>query len=132
MSGRCYWEVDFDDSTPEIGVTYADILRKADDLSLWEAKAQLGINEVSWSLGGSFIRYHARHDSQYTDLPTTVAKSGRIGVFLDQLAGMLSFYSVSSDAGTLSHLHTFQTTFRNPLYPAFCVQHGSLSLCKMD
>ncbi|XP_036413250.1 NACHT, LRR and PYD domains-containing protein 12-like isoform X2 [Colossoma macropomum] len=133
LSDRCYWEVEFKDSSPEIGVTYHQILRKDDDDIAWQAaKTQLGMNEVSWSLGYSTTGYHARHDSQYTDIRATVSRSGRIGVFLDWQAGVLSFYSVSSDTSTLSRLHTFQTTFRKPLYPGFCVEFGSLFLCQMD
>lgn len=37
----------------------------------------------------------------------------------DWPAGTLSFYEVFSD--TMTHLHTFQATFTEPLYPAFGV-----------
>ncbi|PWA22496.1 hypothetical protein CCH79_00017320, partial [Gambusia affinis] len=38
-------------------------------------------------------------------------------VYVDWPAGILSFYSVSSDS--LIHLHTFNTTFTEPLFPGF-------------
>ncbi|KAI3363944.1 hypothetical protein L3Q82_001522 [Scortum barcoo] len=41
----------------------------------------------------------------------------RVAVYVDCPAGTLSFYRVSSD--TLIHLHTFNTTFTEPLYPGF-------------
>ncbi|KAI4892577.1 hypothetical protein NFI96_013851 [Prochilodus magdalenae] len=132
LSDRCYWEVEFTDAEPEIGVTYDLILRKEDDIAYYEASAQLGLNEVSWSLGFSPIGYHARHDSKYTDIRTTTSRFGRIGVFLDWPAGILSFYSISSETQTLSCLHTFKTTFQKPLYPGFSLDFGSLSLCPMD
>ncbi|KAJ8362440.1 hypothetical protein AAFF_G00374100 [Aldrovandia affinis] len=55
----------------------------------------------------------------------------RVGVFLDWPAGTLSFYSVSSD--TLTRLHTFHSTFTEPLYPGFgLVTVGtSVSLCML-
>ncbi len=40
----------------------------------------------------------------------------RIGVFVDQRAGTLSFYSVSD---TMNLIHTVQTTFTQTLYPGF-------------
>ncbi|KAJ8362293.1 hypothetical protein AAFF_G00384680 [Aldrovandia affinis] len=54
-----------------------------------------------------------------------------VGVFLDWPAGTLSFYSVSSD--TLTHLHTFHTTFTEPLYPGFGLDFvdTSVSLCML-
>ncbi|KAL0194853.1 hypothetical protein M9458_008425, partial [Cirrhinus mrigala] len=50
-----------------------------------------------------------------------------VGVYVDVSAGSLSFYSVS-DTHTLTHLHTFNTTFTEPLYAGFGV-YGSVSLC---
>ncbi|KAL0169688.1 hypothetical protein M9458_034284, partial [Cirrhinus mrigala] len=42
----------------------------------------------------------------------------KVGVYLNWSAGTLSFYSVS-DKHTLIHLHTFNTTFTEPLYAGF-------------
>ncbi|KAI2661026.1 E3 ubiquitin-protein ligase TRIM39 [Labeo rohita] len=47
--------------------------------------------------------------------------SSRIGVYVDESAGNLSFYSVSD---TVSLIHTIQTTFTQPLYPGFTVYPG--------
>uniref|UniRef100_A0A3Q3MLF0 NACHT domain-containing protein n=1 Tax=Labrus bergylta TaxID=56723 RepID=A0A3Q3MLF0_9LABR len=58
-----------------------------------------GFNDQSWSLICS--------DEGYSVL----------AVYVDCPAGSLSFYRVSSD--TLIHLHTFNTTFTEPLYPGF-------------
>ncbi|CAI5657176.1 unnamed protein product [Oreochromis niloticus] len=52
----------------------------------------------------------------------------RAAVYVDCPAGTLSFYRVSSD--TLIHLHTFNTTFTQTLYPGFWLAYGSsVSLC---
>ncbi|XP_056432244.1 NACHT, LRR and PYD domains-containing protein 12-like isoform X2 [Gadus chalcogrammus] len=60
--------------------------------------------------------------------------SNRVGVYLDRLAGTLSFYRVSSD--TLTHIHTFQCTFtQEDLLPGFDFElRGSgstVSLCRL-
>ncbi|CAI5657704.1 unnamed protein product [Oreochromis niloticus] len=54
----------------------------------------------------------------------------RVAVYVDCPAGTLSFYRVSSD--TLIHLHTFNTTFTQTLYPGFRFlwpPGSSVSLC---
>ncbi|KAL4009564.1 hypothetical protein ACER0C_003416 [Sarotherodon galilaeus] len=52
----------------------------------------------------------------------------RVAVYVDCPAGTLSFYRVSSD--TLIHLHTFNTTFTQTLYPGFWFYPGSsVTLC---
>uniref|UniRef100_A0A8C4GMI5 NACHT domain-containing protein n=1 Tax=Dicentrarchus labrax TaxID=13489 RepID=A0A8C4GMI5_DICLA len=55
-----------------------------------------------------------------------------VAVYVDCPAGTLSFYTVSSD--TLIHLHTFNTTFTEPLYPGFGFwfrSGSSVSLCPL-
>ncbi|CAI5682229.1 unnamed protein product [Oreochromis niloticus] len=47
----------------------------------------------------------------------------RAAVYVDCPAGTLSFYRVSSDS--LIHLHTFNTTFTEPLYPGFGFEYQS-------
>ena len=54
----------------------------------------------------------------------------RVGLYLDWLAGTLSFYRVSSD--TLTHLDTLRPTFTEPVYPGFWVDSdASVSLCQI-
>ncbi|CAL8319959.1 unnamed protein product [Boreogadus saida] len=55
---------------------------------------------------------------------TWVEEHQSVGVYLDRPAGSLSFYSVSPGVGgssdTLTHLHTFQSTFtKEDLLPGF-------------
>ncbi|XP_060717076.1 NACHT, LRR and PYD domains-containing protein 3-like isoform X2 [Tachysurus vachellii] len=128
---RCYWEVCFEDSSPEIGIAYPDIQREDINLPVWDAHMKLGLNHVSWALCTfTSERFFARHNSEDTDI--YILKSNRIGVYLDWPAGTLSFYSISPDTHSLTHLHTFCTVFKKPVHPGFSVESGSLTLCQLD
>ncbi|XP_029904291.1 butyrophilin subfamily 2 member A2-like, partial [Myripristis murdjan] len=126
LTGRCYWEVEWR-RLVSIAVTYRGIRRRGDSCD-----CELGGNENSWSLFCSDERFTARHNNRETDIPAS-SSSHRVAVYLDWPAGSLSFYSVSSD--TLIHLHTFSSTFTQPLYPGFWVWSGSsvsLFPCAVD
>ncbi|XP_058236392.1 NACHT, LRR and PYD domains-containing protein 12-like isoform X1 [Hemibagrus wyckioides] len=128
---RCYWEVFLEDTLPEIGVTYLSIQRKSEDDPVWDAYMKFGLNSVSWVLCSlSSERVFARHNSEDTDID--VLRSNKIGVYLDWPAGILSFYNVSPDTHTLTHIHTFCTVFKEPVYPGFSVDSGYLTLCQLD
>ncbi|XP_051283729.1 NACHT, LRR and PYD domains-containing protein 3 isoform X1 [Dicentrarchus labrax] len=116
LTGRCYWEVDWEGGV-DIGVTYKGLRRRgARDGS------RLGWNEKSWSLEFTDKCYYAWHNNIRTALLTPPSASNRVGVYLDWSAGTLSFYTVLSDS--LTHLYTFYCAFMEPLYPGF----GFLSL----
>ncbi|XP_023286116.1 stonustoxin subunit beta-like [Seriola lalandi dorsalis] len=121
---RCYWEVEWR-GWVEIGVTYRGIRRKGNS-----ADCRLGRNDQSWSLKCSDGGYSAWHTNREVAAHSPPS-SDRVAVYVDCPAGTLSFYSVSSD--TLTHLHTFNTTFTQPLYPGFrfCSFNSSVSLCKL-
>ncbi|KAM6957776.1 LOW QUALITY PROTEIN: protein NLRC3-like [Aplochiton taeniatus] len=57
------------------------------------------------------------HNNISTPIPIDPSVSLRVGVYLDWPGGTLSFYRVSSD--TMTHIHTFHSTFTEPLYPGF-------------
>uniref|UniRef100_A0A8C5AGW7 Tripartite motif-containing protein 16-like n=1 Tax=Gadus morhua TaxID=8049 RepID=A0A8C5AGW7_GADMO len=134
MTGRCYWEVEWKERV-DIGVTYRGITRRGcgDD-------SMLGENNMSWCLhcddnnGDDFFSAH--FNGRQTGIPVPSC-SNTIGVYLDQPAGILSFYEVSQDVGgtsdTLTHIHTFQHTFTQDLYPGFMLyDYGStVSLCRL-
>ncbi|XP_071390066.1 NACHT, LRR and PYD domains-containing protein 12-like isoform X3 [Centroberyx affinis] len=128
LTGRCYWEVERKGGV-HIGVTYRGISRRGrgDD-------CRLGWNEKSWSLFCSGNRYSVCHNNRETVIPPLSSSgSDRVAVYLDWPAGSLSFYTVSSD--TLMHIHTFHSTFTEPLYPGFwiCSESGSsVSLCQIE
>ncbi|XP_051805931.1 NACHT, LRR and PYD domains-containing protein 12-like isoform X8 [Acanthochromis polyacanthus] len=110
LTGRCFWEVEWR-AWVHISVSYRGIRRKGD--------FRFGCNDQSWSLicsdnGG----YSVRHNNSRTSISSSTV-SHRVSVYLDVDAGTLSFYRVSSDS--LIHLHTFNTTFTQPLYPGFGV-----------
>ncbi|XP_062340619.1 protein NLRC3-like isoform X4 [Osmerus eperlanus] len=123
LSGRCYWEAEWSGGGVGIAVTYKGISRRggSDD-------CLLGFNNMSWSLDCVDNRYSAVHNKKFTAIPAP--PSHRVGVYLDWPAGTLSFYTVSSD--TLTHLHTFHSTFTEPLYPGFWVSGSSVSLCQVE
>ncbi|CAL8290265.1 unnamed protein product [Lota lota] len=129
LTGRCYWEVEWEGRV-SIGVTYRGITRRGggDD-------SRLGWNNKSWSLVCYDGGYYARYNGRDTDIRLPNAGSNRVGVYLDRPAGTLSFYRVSPDVGgssdTLTHIHTFQSTFtQEDLLPGFRLWDGSsVSLC---
>ncbi|XP_067109834.1 stonustoxin subunit beta-like [Osmerus mordax] len=124
LSGRCYWEAEWS-GVVHIAVTYKGISRRG-----WGDDCVLGWNNKSWSLRCDDNSYYARHNNKRTAIPAPPSSSHRVGVYLDWPAGTLSFYTVSSD--TLTHLHTFHSTFTEPLYPGFCVYGSSVSLCQVE
>ncbi|XP_010889903.3 NACHT, LRR and PYD domains-containing protein 3 [Esox lucius] len=119
LSGsRYYWEVGWYGGEPDIGVVYKKISRKGCGLDGW-----IGQNINSWSLNcigkSCYSFYNAGRNPIFFHGPA----SHRIGVYLDWPAGALSFYSVSS--GIRKHIHTFYTTFTEPLYPGFWIYPDS-------
>ncbi|XP_055077800.1 uncharacterized protein LOC117374333 [Periophthalmus magnuspinnatus] len=56
---------------------------------------------------------------------------GGVSVFLDSEAGSLSFYEVCSE-GELFHLHTFSSSFTEPLFPGFGFQSQGSSMAVVD
>ncbi|XP_067091645.1 NLR family CARD domain-containing protein 3-like [Osmerus mordax] len=123
LSGRCYWEAEWSGGGVSIAVTYKGIRKRGggDD-------CMFGHNNKSWSLECGDNSYSAWHNKKITDIPAPPSSSHRVGAYLDWPAGTLSFYTVSSD--TLTHLHTFHSTFTEPLYPGFWVYtDSSVSLC---
>ncbi|XP_030634636.1 E3 ubiquitin/ISG15 ligase TRIM25-like [Chanos chanos] len=122
LSGRSYWEVD--SSGPEVSavVTYKGIKRKGKG-----GESRFGYNNQSWRLSFSPSKCYFRHNNEQTDIPAP--SSSRIGVYLDHAAGILAFYDISD---TMTLLHRVQTTFTEPLYPAFGINYGSsLKICDL-
>ncbi|KAM6893643.1 neoverrucotoxin subunit alpha-like [Xenentodon cancila] len=130
LTGRCYWEVQRSGDV-SISVSYRRIRRKgnSDD-------CLFGRNDHSWSLNCSGDgQYSVCHNNRVTcSSSSSSSVSDRVAVYVDVPAGTLSFYSVSSDR--LIHLHTFNTTFTEPLYPGFGFRFrfwfgSSVSLCSV-
>ncbi|XP_067441835.1 NLR family CARD domain-containing protein 3-like isoform X1 [Thunnus thynnus] len=128
LTGRCYWEVEWKGEV-QISVTYRGISRKGDT-----GLSMFGRNNQSWSLrcdDDDPYLYNVWHNDVASYPPSFSSVSNRVAVYVDHPAGTLSFYRVSSD--TLIHLHTFNTTFTEPLYPGFKVlgSGSSVSLCSL-
>uniref|UniRef100_A0A3Q3N009 B30.2/SPRY domain-containing protein n=1 Tax=Labrus bergylta TaxID=56723 RepID=A0A3Q3N009_9LABR len=125
LSGRCYWEVEWRGEV-DISVSYKGIIRRGDS-----NECVFGCNDHSWSLFCSDGGYSVCHNKRKTNISSSSSSSvsNRVAVYVDCPAGSLSFYRVSSD--TLIHLHTFNTTFTEPLYPGFMFWSlgSSVSLC---
>ncbi|XP_071202840.1 uncharacterized protein, partial [Salvelinus alpinus] len=133
LTGRCYWEVEWSGMEATIGMAYKGISRKGR-----RRVCKLGYNDESWCLICNRDGYSALHKNEETGIPGQHLNNSpqrdqsssrplpRVGVFLDWPAGTLSFYEVFSD--TMTHLHTFQATFTEPLYPGFAVQHPHTSV----
>ncbi|XP_062389397.1 stonustoxin subunit beta-like [Sardina pilchardus] len=120
QSGRYYWEAEWSNGG-EVAVAYKSTPRKG-------VSSGFGRNAKSWTLECSSNSYSALHNNKQTAIPAPSSSSSRVGVYLDWPAGTLSFYSVSSN--TLTHLHTFHSTFTEPLYPGF-LTYSSVSLCQI-
>ncbi|XP_074529885.1 NLR family CARD domain-containing protein 3-like [Halichoeres trimaculatus] len=126
LTGRCYWEVECRGRI-HISVSYRGIRRKGDSYD-----CGFGWNDQSWSLFCAGQRYSVCHCNRGTVLPPSPSSdSDRVAVYVDCPAGTLSFYRVSSDS--LIHLHTFSTTFTEPVYPGFLFQSpgSSVNVCCM-
>lgn len=133
-SGCCLtntlWELDnhasaFSPAQITIGVANKEMQRKsADDLS------RLGHNAHSWSLYWSGTGFSFWHNGQEKLLGSPKAR--RIGVYLDQHAGVLSFYRISNNQAQLIHRH--QSQFSGPLYPGFRLWSAGevLTICQLD
>ncbi|XP_057187523.1 NACHT, LRR and PYD domains-containing protein 12-like isoform X1 [Triplophysa rosa] len=125
LTGRCYWEAEWS-GWADISVTYKRIGRKgrSDDCNF-------GLNDKSWNLSCIYGRFTAWHNKSSVDIRAPSPPSNRVGVYVDRPAGALSFYSVS-DTHTLTHLHTFNTTFTQPLHAGFGVFYSNCSVSLLD
>ncbi|XP_035982071.1 NLR family CARD domain-containing protein 3-like [Fundulus heteroclitus] len=117
LTGRCYWEVEWRGYV-YISVSYRRIRRRGDI-----EDCSFGKNDQSWSLSCSDVRYTVWHNKRGMHISSSSSASGRVAVYVDHPAGILSFYRVSSDS--LIHLHTFNTTFTEPLHPGFGFRNTS-------
>lgn len=112
LSNRCYWEVEWGGAV-YISVAYVGMSRRGRFADSW-----FGRNKESWSLrcadGENYYVYHA---NKKTSIASPDRTSNCVGVYLDYPAGTLSFFCVSGDKEL--HLHTFRTSFSQPLCAGF-------------
>ncbi|XP_054871716.1 NACHT, LRR and PYD domains-containing protein 3-like isoform X2 [Amphiprion ocellaris] len=122
LTSRQYFEVEWSGKV-DIAVAYRGIRRRG-----YSRNSRFGGNDQSWCLSCADYFYSVWYNNteKTISLPSS-SISNRVAVYVDRPAGILSFYRVSSDH--LIHLHTFNTTFTEPLYAGFRVWSGSVSLC---
>ncbi|KAK7880831.1 hypothetical protein WMY93_032544 [Mugilogobius chulae] len=141
LRGRCYWEVNWSgDRVVSIAVSYKGIQRRGIG-----KECVFGYNDQSWSLRICQGKCSVWHNNEETKVcgwlrssggvssDRVGVSSGRVGVFLDSEAGVLSFYQILSD-DKVSHIHTFSCCFSEELFPGFGLGPGSsvtlLKLCQ--
>ncbi|XP_026050855.1 NLR family CARD domain-containing protein 3-like [Carassius auratus] len=123
LTGRCYWETEWSGDRADISVSYKGITRKG------LSDCMFRFSDKYWSLNCSDKRFTVWHNGNKTVINAIRSSCKRVRVFVDVSAGVLSFYSVS-DTHTLTHLHTLNTTFTEPLYAGFRLyNNSSVSLC---
>ncbi|XP_067279247.1 neoverrucotoxin subunit alpha-like [Pseudorasbora parva] len=120
VSGRSYWEIEWNGNYVFIAVSYKSICRKGGS-----NLCTFGGNDHSWSLFCSLGKYSFMHNNIMTVLPVKPITStyNKVGVYVNPSAGTLSFYSISGDSMNL--IHSVQATFTQPLYAGFRVDPGS-------
>ncbi|XP_069808210.1 E3 ubiquitin/ISG15 ligase TRIM25-like [Dendropsophus ebraccatus] len=117
-SGRHYWDVEISRSgSLRVGMCYPSIGRRG-------YRSYIGDNKKSWCLKMYNNRYSVRHNCVETQIPDNIS-SNRFRICLDYEAGQLSFYELCDP---IRHLHTFTTTFTEPLHVALSLWAGSLKI----
>ncbi|XP_059421958.1 finTRIM family, member 81 isoform X1 [Carassius carassius] len=118
LSGRCYFEVQWEGACCSIAFSYDNS----------PTSFVFGSNKKSWKWDFPISNLRVQHNSQQADIPLV----SKIGVFLDQAAGTVSFYNVSDE---MTLLHRMKTTFTAPLYPGFSFHNlkndSSVTICDL-
>ncbi|XP_040210634.1 E3 ubiquitin/ISG15 ligase TRIM25-like [Rana temporaria] len=117
-SGRHYWEVDVRESEHcRVGMCYPSIERR-------EWQSGIGYNKKSWGLWRSRGECSLIHDNKEIIISPDLS-SNRVRIYVDYEDGELSFYDLCDP---IRHLHTFTTTFTEPLHVGLCVGKGSITI----
>ncbi|KAL3054755.1 hypothetical protein OYC64_017649 [Pagothenia borchgrevinki] len=118
-SGTHYWELEAEGFW-DIGVSYRSIRRKGKEGNAF------GNNKVSWSLTQQHDRKLAAwHNRRKTRL-TYQMTGNRVSVTVDYGAGTITFSEVEP-SNHLTHLHTFSTTFTEPVCLGFGLYKAELN-----
>ncbi|XP_073492365.1 E3 ubiquitin-protein ligase TRIM39-like [Aquarana catesbeiana] len=116
-SGRHYWEVDVSGAKEWlIGVVSHSMERK-----IAGNESFIGYNDKSWGLTQRNTLFTNNNNSSTTIDSKSSLKT--VGIYLDYDAGRLSFYQLCNP---IRHLHTFTTTFTEPLHAAFYAFEDSI------
>ncbi|XP_040197913.1 E3 ubiquitin-protein ligase TRIM39-like [Rana temporaria] len=113
-SGRHYWEVNVGGSVSwRVGMCHPSINRRG-------GQSLIGYNKKSHGLFRNGNQYSVVHNIKQIPLSTNIS-SNRVRIDLDYEAGRISFYDLCDP---IRHLHTFTTTFTEPLCVALGVWKG--------
>ncbi|CAI9591073.1 unnamed protein product [Staurois parvus] len=85
----------------------------------------IGYNNKSWGLYRDGNQYLVIHERNRMPLLADIS-STRVRIDLDYKAGQISFYDLCDP---IRHLHTFTTTFSEPLHAGVCVWEGYIKIC---
>ncbi|XP_077349615.1 E3 ubiquitin-protein ligase TRIM39-like [Lithobates pipiens] len=117
-SGRHYWEVDVGESEHcSVGMCYPSIEKRG--MQSW-----IGYNNKSWGLHMYSTGCSLIHDNKPIRISPNPS-SNRVRIDVDYEAGRLSFYDLCDP---IRHLHTFTTTFTEPLHAVLCVRKGRIKI----
>ncbi|KAM5194149.1 uncharacterized protein ACMZJ9_022704 [Mantella aurantiaca] len=118
-SGRHYWEVDVGGSQFwKVGMCYPSIYRRG-------GQSEMGDNKKSWGLERLWCeQFTVRHDWKVIIIPDIIS-SNRVRIDLNYEAGRISFYELCDP---IRHLHTFTTTFTEPLHAGIYVGDGCINI----
>ncbi|XP_035796681.2 tripartite motif-containing protein 16-like protein isoform X1 [Amphiprion ocellaris] len=121
---RAYWEVEYS-GWVVIGVTYEGAGRRADT-----GPSGLGENEESWGLCWSGMRYQIWFNGINKDI-NDVPFCSTVGVYIDQPAGIISFYAVTGEGAEreVKLLHKVKSTIEKKILPGFWM--GIQSSCTL-
>ncbi|CAH2327440.1 tripartite motif-containing 7-like [Pelobates cultripes] len=118
--GRHYWEVETSKDGWIIGMAYPSIDRKG-RLSYdhsYTGKIESFVGDCkSWRLRAYRNNYSVLSDRMVSTLNCRPS-SQRLGIYLDYKLGLLSFYEMGN---SITHLHTFNATFTEPLLATISV-----------
>ncbi|KAM3605237.1 uncharacterized protein V6R79_022752 [Siganus canaliculatus] len=118
-SGTHYWELEAEGFW-DIGICYRSIGRKGKEGNAF------GNNKVSWSLTQQHDRKLAAwHNRRKTRLSYQMS-GNRVAVTVDHGAGTITFSEVGT-SNNLSHIHTFSTTFSQPVCLGFGLYKAELN-----
>lgn len=121
---RAYWEVEFS-GWVVIGATYEGAGRRADS-----GPSGLGENEESWGICWSGSRYQLWFNGMNKDI-TGVPFCSTMGVYIDQPAGIISFYAVRGEGAhrEVELLHRVKSAIEKRILPGFWI--GIQSSCTL-
>lgn len=140
LGTRAYWEVRYS-GWVVVGVAYEGAGRRASD-----GPCGLGENDQSWGLGWGGSHYQVWSNGTSKEI-WDIPQHTRIGVYLDQPAGVVSFYAVedaeggggggakegSSQGGKVRLLQRVRSSFKGRMLAGFWLgQKSSCSLVKLD